>query len=117
MITSDGQVVLIRFPQTDQRTGKLRPALAIRRLPGRHGDWLIAMITSKLAQRVSVDEIIREADRDFAESGLKKTSLVRVTRLAAVDQKLVVGAIGQISGERIASVKRRIGQRSAEPST
>jgi hypothetical protein len=40
---SEGQIVLFRFPQTDLQAGKLRPALVVRKLPGRHEDWLIAM--------------------------------------------------------------------------
>lgn len=40
------QVVLFRFPQTNQTAGKLRPALVIRKLFGLLGDWLICMISS-----------------------------------------------------------------------
>lgn len=39
----EGQIVLFRFPQTDQTEGKLRPALVLRRLPGKFDDWLICM--------------------------------------------------------------------------
>jgi hypothetical protein len=45
---SEGQIVLFRFPKTDQTIGKLRPALVLRRLPGQHHDWLICMISSNL---------------------------------------------------------------------
>jgi len=31
---AEGQIVLFRFPQTDQTKGKLRLALVIRQLPG-----------------------------------------------------------------------------------
>ncbi|KKO19969.1 MAG: hypothetical protein BROFUL_01317 [Candidatus Brocadia fulgida] len=41
MITK-GQIVLFKFPQTDQKEGKLRPALILRELPGKlaFGDLL-----------------------------------------------------------------------------
>ena len=42
---AEGQVVLFRFPQTDQTIGKLRPALVIRQLPSFYHDWLICMIS------------------------------------------------------------------------
>jgi mRNA interferase MazF len=45
----EGQVVLFRFPQTNQTAGKLRPALIIRKVPGPHDDWLICMISSQLS--------------------------------------------------------------------
>ena len=42
-----GDVVLVRFPQTDLEAGKLRPALVIAMSPGRHTDALLAMVTSR----------------------------------------------------------------------
>ena len=38
-----GDVVLIRFPQTDLLIGKLRPALVVAIAPGRHADLLLAL--------------------------------------------------------------------------
>jgi mRNA interferase MazF len=40
----EGQIVLFRFPQTDLASGKLRPALLLKDLPGPYDDWLICMI-------------------------------------------------------------------------
>ena len=40
---SEGQIVLFRFPQANQQAGKLRPALVLRKLPGRYEDWLISI--------------------------------------------------------------------------
>ena len=51
-MTHPGQIVLFPFPQTDQITGKLRPALVLRRLPGPHEDWLICLISSQLRHEV-----------------------------------------------------------------
>lgn len=46
MIT-EGQVVLIKFPQTNQTGENLRPALVLRKLPGKFNDWLMpGIITS-----------------------------------------------------------------------
>jgi mRNA interferase MazF len=47
-----GDVVLIRFPQTDLEVGKLRPALVIAMAPGRHSDVLLAFITSRAYQEI-----------------------------------------------------------------
>lgn len=105
----DGQIVLIRFPRVDQQPGKLRPALVIRRLPGRHDDWLISLISSNLSQQIpGFDELIRETDEDFPTSGLKVASLIRIGRLATVDQRLFIGSIGRLSDERVQSIKSRL---------
>ena len=51
---SEGQIVLFRFPQTNQQAGKLRPALVVRKLPGRYEDWLISMVSSQLNQDIPI---------------------------------------------------------------
>ena len=48
-----GQIVLFKFPQTDQTPGEVRPALVLCNLQGPYDDWLICMISLKLFQGVS----------------------------------------------------------------
>ena len=103
------QVVLFRFPQTNQTAGKLRPALVIRKGPGPHDDWLICMISSQLSQEVpDFDEIVSEKDDDFESSGLKLTSLIRIGRLAVADQNILLGAIGEIGSVRLERIKKNL---------
>ncbi len=88
---SEGQTILFRFPQTDQQEGKLRPALVIRRVAGQYDDWLVGMISSRLEQEITgFDEIIKPGDPDFEKSGLKVTSLVRISRLAVVNKNILL---------------------------
>lgn len=107
----EGQVVLFKFPQTDQTIGKLRPALVIRKLPSLHDDWLICMISSQLSQQISeFDEIIKEEDSDFLQSGLKTSSVVRITRLAVVNKSVLLGSIGNIRLERLEAIKKKLSE-------
>ncbi len=104
-----GQVVVFRFPQTDLEEGKLRPALLLGRLPGEYDDWLICMISSQTRQYIAgFDEIIQEDDVDFGESGLKVTSVIRVGRLAVVSGEILIGALGQVSSERLNRIKNHL---------
>ena len=105
----DGQIVLFTFPQTDQATGKLRPALILRRLPGPHEDWLACMISAQLRHEVTgLDDVVRDGDADFADTGLKVSSLIRVTRLAVVSAEILHGAIGTLSEQRLTHIRGRI---------
>lgn len=105
----EGQIVLFRFPQTDQTTGKLRPALVLRKLPGPYDDWLVCMISSELSQSVpELDEIIREKDTDFSISGLKRPSVIRTTRVAVVERRFLVGAIGEIAADRLDRIRNAL---------
>lgn len=105
----EGQIVLFKFPQTNQTAGKLRPALVIRKLPTLHDDWLICMVSSQLSQQVpEFDEVIKDEDADFLQSGLKTTSIIRIARLAVVNKSVLLGSIGNIGAERLVSIKKKL---------
>ena len=71
-----GDTVLIRFPQADLRAGKLRPALVVATVPGRHMDLLLVLITSRLYQAVpGFDEIIAEDEPDLLCSFSRQMAL------------------------------------------
>jgi len=106
-----GQVVLFRFPRTNLDEGKLRPALLLGRLPGEYDDWLLCMISSQLWHCVAgFDEVIQGSDPDFAESGLKVSSVIRVGRLAVVEGEIIIGAIGQVAPGRLGGIKNRLAE-------
>src|SRR6185436_1056123 len=104
-----GQIVVYRFPQTDLDDGKLRPALLLGKLPGEYDDWLICMISSQTRHYITdFDEIVQESDGDFAESGLKVASVIRVGRLAVVSGEILLGAVGKVSNERVNRIKKHL---------
>ncbi len=97
MIESD--VVLTAVPQADG-TIKNRPAIFLREMPP-FKDLLVCGISTQLRQEVKgFDELISVVDTDFAESGLKRESLIRLGFLAVLPQNRVAGIIGSISSER-----------------
>lgn len=106
---SEGQIVLFKFPQTDQEEGKLRPALVIRKLPGKYDDWLICMISSQIHQQIiDFDIVITSDDPDFEQSGLKLPSVIRISRLAVVDKNILLGKLGLVNKQRLAIIKQRL---------
>jgi mRNA interferase MazF len=108
-VKTPGQVVLFRFPHTDLAEGKLRPALLLSAVPGQFDDWLICMITSQLRHLVEgFDEVIRPIDNDYADSGLKTESRVRLGRLAVIDGATLFGAIGRLSPGRFERIRHKV---------
>ena len=104
-----GQIVLFSFPQTDQVKGEFRPALVLRSVSGPHNDWLICMISTQLHQQLpELDEVVRATDSDFPQTGLKATSLIRVTRLAVVSADLLRGTIGDLAPDRLERIRSRL---------
>ncbi len=104
-----GDIVLIRFPHTDLKAGKLRPALLVAITPGRHADLLLALISSRVYQAVpDFDEIIEVSDEDFPDTGLKTRSVIRLGRLATVMPAVINARLGRISSTRLKAIKTRL---------
>lgn len=104
-----GDISLIRFPQSDLQTGKLRPALIVARAPGLHLDLLLALITSRTYQAVpGFDEVIDPADTDYSTTGLKARSVVRLARLVSVDPAIINARLGVISHTRLVQMRARL---------
>jgi mRNA interferase MazF len=104
-----GEVVVIQYPFADSGQTKLRPALLLGKLPGRHDDWLVCMISSRSRQQITgFDDLIDMEDADFGQSGLKSTSVIRTGRLLVMEGKLFPGAIGSISMARLQRVRSQL---------
>ncbi len=89
-----GDIVLFPFPLTNLSIGKLRPALLVKHLPSYNQDWLVCMISTQIPQQIpTVDEVIDTSDGDFTQSGLLQTSIIRVTRIAVVEQRIFLGKL------------------------
>ncbi len=106
-----GQIALTPFPHTDLSGSKLRPVLLLRPASTQFDDWLVCMVSSQLQQLESgLDELVLPMQPDFAASGLKAPSVLRVTRLAVLDGNLLTGSIGMIDQGRLDNIKQRLGR-------
>ena len=106
---SEGDIVLFRFPQTDLDSGKLRPALLLRKIPNEYGDWLVCMISSQVHHRIEeLELIVTDTDPGFSDTGLKRSSLVRVSRIAVVDESIFEGKLGSLPEKTFKEIKKRL---------
>lgn len=113
-----GQIALTPFPYTDLSGAKLRPVLLLRAASRQFDDWLVCMVSSRLHQHeAGLDEMILPSHADFAASGLKVPSVLRLSRLAVLDGARLKGAIGAIAPSRLSEVRQRLGRWIAGEST
>ena len=106
---SESQIVLFKFPQTDQKEGKLQPALILRELPGKFNDWLVCMISSKVDQQIhELDELVTPDASDFIQSGLNLPNVILNSKHAVVEGNIILGKIRQINTERINKIKQKL---------
>lgn len=92
-----GDIVLIPFPFTDLIGVKNRPALI---LTENNFDLVVAFITPQVKWKETLDINLEPS----IENGLKRTSLVRLSKLATVDKNLVIGRIGSLNKAELKSV-------------
>jgi mRNA interferase MazF len=96
---NEGDIALAPLPQADGQI-KNRPVALLRRLPP-YGDWLVCGVSSQLQHQVTgFDEVIARSDPEFAQSGLKEDSLIRLGFLAVLPESALLGVIGSISPAR-----------------
>src|SRR3954453_23808459 len=104
-----GQIILVPFPFSNLTASKLRPVLLLRRASCRFDDWLVCMISSQIRQaEPGLYEILTPEDGDFAETGLKAASVLRLARLAVIDGAMFVGCIGEIDAGRLDRLRHRL---------
>lgn len=84
-----GDVVLITFPFTDLSGSKLRPAVV---LTSTNLDLTVCFITSQLGWQEPTDVLLLPSPT----SGIRKQSLIRTSKIATLDRKLVKGLLGQL---------------------
>lgn len=88
-------VVLVSFPFTDLSGQKLRPALIVGRPLG--DDVVLAFITSRGGDALPKAEYaIAPGDPEFAATGLKIASRVRLNKLATLHRALIRRRLGRI---------------------
>lgn len=96
----EGDVVLTDLPQTDGKI-KTRPVLLLHQFPAPYSGYLVCGISSQIHQMIeNFDELISEQDEDYVDSGILKGSIIRLSFLAVIPSKVIVGSIGSISKSR-----------------
>lgn len=87
-----GDIVLLKFPFSDDLTSKRRPALIINE--NSDGDVIVCRITSNIydkKQDVHIDE--------WKKNGLKLPSVIRVHKIATLEKGIVETVLGKINHE------------------
>ena len=103
----EGGVALTPLPQADGQA-RLRPAVRLRKVPP-SGDGLVCGVGTQLHhEAVGFDDLIEPSHLDFAGSGLKAPSLVRLGFVAALPSTALLGDIGCISSERHERLLQRL---------
>ena len=100
-----GEVVVLPFPQTDLKVGKVRPALVLADLAG--DDLILCQITSQARfDGFSIPLV----SADFAKGKLPLASFIRPNRLFTVEQSVILRSSGQVKDEKLKTVLAAVRQ-------
>jgi len=100
-----GDVVLPPFPFADLSGSKVRPAVIISADP-QGPELVVAFITSVMMNRSprGADVELRQGDQEFATTGLKTDSLLRLDKLVTISRSAILrrlGALGPMTRQRL----------------
>lgn len=93
-----GTLVLTPFPFTDLSGQKVRPAVVVSRSDRQGRDVLLAFITGQRPSVLSdTDLLIEDSHPDFRQTGLKKSSVIKLDKLVTVETSILLGELGELS--------------------
>jgi mRNA interferase MazF len=99
MPIAKGDIMLVPFPFTDLSETKLRPAVVLW-VNAKGQDVTLCFISTQAIDRVTDDEfVILPNDSEFAQTGLKSPSKVRVARIVTLERSLLQRRLGKLSSQ------------------
>lgn len=98
-----GDIILIPFPFTDLSSNKLRPAIV---LFSNEYDVTISFITTQIKWKEPTDiDLIPSL-----QNGIKRPSIIRLSKIATVDRSLIVGKLGELQIQEIQELNIKLKQ-------
>jgi mRNA interferase MazF len=100
-----GDIVLVPFPFTDLSGEKVRPAVVISS-EEKGDDVTLCFISSIIPNKILGNEIlIKKEEKDFKNTGLKTNSVVKVTKIATLEKKIILGKLGNLDLKNLLKIK------------
>ena len=96
-----GDVVLIPFPFTDLTGMKARPALALAVF---ESTIIVSFMTSQLKWQEESDIRVSPSEHN----GLKKQSVIRLSKITTLDKELVIGRLGSLTETDLSSINGKL---------
>jgi mRNA interferase MazF len=92
-----GEIVLVKFPFTNNLGFKKRPALIIK--DTNDGDVIVCRITSKLYDSPYDIEL-----KNWSQNGLQLPSVIRVHKMASLEKNMIDRTLGEVDNNVKAQV-------------
>lgn len=97
-----GAIVLTPFPFTDLSGSKVRPALIVSNLVG--DDIVLLFLSSNAGKAGKFDVVLKPSKIN----NLKVVSVVKCSKIATLEKKIVLGELGEISSAEMKLVNNNL---------
>ena len=102
-----GGIHIAALPQADG-VNKLRPVAVLAQFR-KHGDFLVCGISTQLQSAdPDIDVVVDEGADDFRDTGLRQTSVLRLSHLFTIPKDRFRGRIGFLTEQRIHHLRQRL---------
>ncbi len=103
-------VVVLSYPFSDLSATKVRPALVVSSDSYNQNsqDAVFILITSNISRRGPFDAAVAKTHPEFALSGLRFDSAVRIDKITTLNKRLAVATIGRFGPKLAAEVEKKL---------
>jgi mRNA interferase MazF len=104
-----GKIVLVPFPFDDLSAAKVQPAVCLTEPIGPHRHVILAFISSRIpTDLLETDLVLDSGQADFATTGLRVSSTLRLHRLMTATTALIRRELGELSPQLQGEVADRL---------
>lgn len=104
-----GTIVLTLFPFTDLTSAKRRPAVVISKTSIEKADVIVAFISSVIPNKLSETDLFFDINgKYFPNSGLKKSSVIKLDKLATLNKSIFTGELGLVNGVTLSEIDKKL---------
>ena len=96
-----GDIILIPFPFTDLTGAKLRPAVVLIETDY---DLTVSFITTQNKWKEPTDVKLLPN----VNNGIKKPSVIRISKIATIDKSLAVGKLGMLTQDELIELNQKL---------
>src|SRR3954468_7791457 len=97
-----GDIVIVSFPYTNLVSFKARPAVVVTQTKDNYNDVIVALISSVVPATSLPYQMVLQPDNI---NNLRASSIIKVSRLATVEENKIVAVIGKLSSNQLTIFK------------
>ncbi|MDQ2753339.1 MAG: type II toxin-antitoxin system PemK/MazF family toxin [Bacteroidota bacterium] len=97
-----GDIVIVSFPYTDLISFKARPAVVVAQTKDNYDDVIVALISSVVPTTLLSYQMMLQPD---GINNLRTTSVIKISRLATVEQNKIITTIGKLTTPQLNTFK------------